>query len=179
VAGSVLTYAWTAPSTEALGERWQVVWSVTIGGVVTLIREDAALVLYSLSCPVATADLYRVAPSLDPDGQAPLTDVTKAQADEFVQEAWIRVLTRISQGGRRPWLVTGAHALREAVTMLSLHLIFDALAHSSPEIHRETADRYGAAYEAAFTAIQLGYADADGLTQADKKAARPATIWLM
>lgn len=179
ITASVPTYPYTPPSTLALGDRWVVEWAhtFTAHGVVT-VRNDAALCRVRLTCPVTTADLYKLAPALDPDGDAPVTAQAVADHDAVLGDAWAEVQRWLISQGRRQYLVIGAHALFDLTRHIALERIFRGLAHRAPEAYGPEADRYMEHARHARESVSLTYDEEDD-AQADegKRGGRSATVW--
>lgn len=160
IAGDVATCAWTPDAELALGEAWQVEWTLTLAGVVHVFRNEAALVRRRLYCPITDADLFRVEGGLDPASATPLTNLTDYQ--DKIDEAWTQVQLRLLERGDRPNLIIGASALRQVTLDLALALIMQDISSriTSQEL-QAAAIRYRGFYEADWERVQLTYDKTD------------------
>lgn len=171
------SYAWTPAATLALGERWQVIWSLSVGSAVHVVRRDAALVRVRLHCPITADDVYRVAPEWDPNGTSPATAETTISP--WITEAWVQVQAELISRGNRPNLIIGAAELRECTLYLTLALRNEAAAARLSPAYIEQADRYRRMVSQAWNRIRLVYADADdAATSTDRRRGMPGTLWL-
>lgn len=178
ITSSVATYTYTPATTLALGEGWRVEWSLVMpDGLTHTVRNDAALVRRRLYCPITEADLYRVESGLDPAAAAPLT--AKADYADVIDEAWTQVQLRLIEQGNRPNLIISPTALRQVVLDLALAMALqDVATRVTNPAHAESSRGYRAAYESAWTRLQLVY-DVDDAGSADRgrRGARAGT-WL-
>ena len=180
IVGSVAQYSWTPASTLILSDRWSVVWSITTpSDGVQVIRNDAMLCRYRLTCPITVEDVYGIAPALDPSNTTCILANSDADVDNLVSEAWIQVQSRLLAAGKRPYLVTGAFALRDCVLNLSLALAFDTAAlHTLNQAWQDTANRYRQQYEESWKNLKLSYDEDDSAVDRQMVSARPGVIWL-
>lgn len=179
IVSGVPTYEWAPASTLELGDV-VVRWTIVTASYGTLsVRNDGVVCRVRLLCPIGAADLWPLAPSLNPAGDSPVSAMTLADFDAAVGEAWIAVQQRLLTAGRRQHLVIGAHALREVCQHHTLAIVWGALAHRLNEAYRQLAIDHGTMLEAAWGRVRLVYDESDdGEPDAGRKAGQPAVLWI-
>lgn len=182
VAGSIASYTLSSalvPTTESLGVRWQVVWSLVFATGITpeIIRNDAALIRYECRSTVTDADLYRRVSSLDPSGSAPITSLTTFQ--DKIDLARGMVVRRMIQEGQRPDLVTSPSSLHDAQVALTLSLIFEDLATRLEGAYLDMANRFRDEYRDLWRSMTYGVdRDNDGNEDPKRKGNGTGGTWL-
>jgi hypothetical protein len=178
VTGSIAAVSWTPDATQALGDNYQVRWSLVISAATYAFRNELAVVRAKLYCPITDADLFRVAPSLDPNGSPkPATRRTHFQAT--LDEAWVQIQLRLIEAGKRPYLVISPSAFREAALQLALALVFEDLSSRASPEHGERAATHRANFEGAWSRLNFRYDETDAGTNAtDAREAARGTTWL-
>ncbi len=171
----VPTYTWTPTTDTPLSEGWSVEWTVTVGGTVYVVRRTLHVVRYELACPIGVQDLLRIAPQLDPDGDAPLSTYDVERLDGFVDEAWAQIQSDLLARGRRPQLVSDAYTLRTVALHHALMLIWRSLSHSQAPQITDAAAAHERDLAAAWKITRLDYEEDELLTRPN---ARRGTIWL-
>lgn len=179
IVSGVPTFEWTPAASVALGDivvRWTIVTS-TYGTL--SVRNDGVVCRVRLLCPIGASDLWPLAPSLDPDGDAPVSAMTLADFDDAIGEAWIAVQQHLLNSGRRQHLVIAANALRQVCQHQALAIIWAGLAHRLNEAYREVARDHRDQLKDAWDRVRLVYDEADdGEPDAGKKAGQPAVLWI-
>jgi len=146
VASSVATYTISAsllPNTTPVGEAWQAEWVLTFAdGVTRTFRRSAALVLRALFPVVTDIDLLACYSDLDD-----LRPADRTSYQEYIDEAWRRVIGRLVARGKFPYLVLDPWSLREYTLETTLALVFADFGSSVgegryvelAEMHKRTA----------------------------------------
>lgn len=174
---SITIPALTLPSTLSLESGWRVEWALIIDGVSHPIKNKAHLVRSELYPVVTDADLFRRVSSLNPAGSAPISSLTDFQ--DYLDEAWVVIVGRISGQGPLPYLIMEPTALREPHLLLTLALIFEDFETRLTEQYTEKAATYRERYEASFSTLKFEYdSDQDGRSDGPRKRAGMSTIWL-
>jgi len=143
VTASYSIAAVTLPTTESLGDRWQVSWSLILDDSRTYtFSQEAALVRNTVMCPVAESDITRVvqlAAQLVARGKTLQTPI---------DDAWEYIQRRLLKTGRRPWLVLSSHDLFEATRARVLAILYwDAFSGVGGEQYRDLATHWDAEVE--------------------------------
>ena len=159
-------------SGEDLGEMWRVEWVATISSEAVTMDNEAALVRRRLYPSVTDADLFRRQPALDPANTgANLTTIDNFQP--FLDEAWVEIMRRIYNMGKRPALVMSRTALRGCVLNLWIALIFEALAARKAERFESQALMYRGFYEKEWAQLTFAYdEDEDGVVDSTEQNRR-------
>lgn len=163
VASSIATYALsgTLTSTKSVGDMWQVLWTLTIGGVEYQFENEASLVIRPLRPAVSDIDLFQRHPMLDPNAFDKIGgDLTTYQP--FINEAWIEIISRLISEGKKPYLISGSTALQSIHLYLSLALVFQALSGPT-DTYADEKERYFEMYKEMWTTTKFPQdTDADG-----------------
>lgn len=166
---------------EPLGEGWSIVWSLTMpDGVEHTVRRSASLVVSRLHPPASAADLFQRIRALNPAHASPITALTLADFDDYLDAAWLQIEDRLKRRGRRPWLVVSSEALRELQIVGTLALIFEDLATRNQEAHGPRAQSYReqARLEWAETRFEYLAEDTTGAASSADQAGAGGTLWL-
>jgi hypothetical protein len=122
ITGSIATYpipVATLPTTLPLGSGYIELWTLACAdGVTRTFRRDASLVLYAAYPVVTDADLLAVYSDLDRH-----LDSGTTTFQEYIDEAWRRILGRLESQGVFPDHVVTSWSLREVHVELALHLV--------------------------------------------------------
>lgn len=166
------TIAGATSSGEDLGETWRVEWVAAISGELVTMDNEAAMVRRRLYPSVTDQDLFRRQPSLDPANTGSnLTTITNFQP--FLDEAWVEIMRRIYNMGKRPALVMSRTALRGCVLNLWIALIFEALAARKAERFESQALMYRGFYEKEWSQLTFSYdEDEDGIVDSTERNRR-------
>lgn len=179
IVSSVAQYTLTtaALADQSLSDGWRIEWSLVMpDGVTHSHRTDAALVRSAPHIPITDIDLFRISSALDPNGSAAITSSTDYQ--NYLDESWVQIQSRLIERGRRPWLIISSSALRESALYLTLALIYEDLATRLSDTYEQRADRYRQQYEAAWSRLRVVYdEDDDGSADTSRRGAAP-TVWL-
>lgn len=185
ITGSTAQYTVLAATlaSELLGEGWSIVWSLVMpDGTTRTIRRAASLVRSRLHPPAIAADLFARIRSLDPSNAHPITKLTLAQFDDYLDECWRQIEERLLRRGRRPWLVISPEALRELHVVGTLALVFeDGATRTSGGSHEERAKLYREQWNREWAETRLAYNESDELAaeHTDGSAVgTQATTWL-
>ncbi len=157
------------PTTEPLSDSWQVRWTMKMAdGTNRAFVQPAHLVRWTLKAPVVESDVTTQ--------HSEASDLLSASQDltDILTVAWEKVLRRLLQKGRMPWLILDSFSLFDVHMAETLHTLF-LDAHSSvggsgkylemATYYREQADRL-------FGQVVLTYDDdQDGLPDAGEDGA--------
>lgn len=163
------TVAGAASSGEDLGEMWRVEWAAVIAGKTVTMDNEAALVRRRMYPSVTDADLFRRQPSFDPSNSgSSLTTIANFQP--FLDEAWVEIMRRIYNMGKRPALVMSRTALRGCTLNLWIALVFEALAARKAERFESQSVMYRGFYEREWAQLTFSYdEDADGVVDSTEQ----------
>jgi len=179
VTGNIATYTIMAATTTslALEAGWLLEWSLAMSASVTLtFRNDGALVRRSLFPVVTDADLLR----RHSDLTALLAAGTTSYQD-YLDEAWATICTRLAAQGRRPYLVIQPSALRDVHIAITLQLVFTDFQTSSGDGGRWQAlsEHYQRMYTEAWNQLRFSYDESDeNKVDATSKKSGTSTVWL-
>lgn len=176
ITGSVATYSYAAPSTLVYGEGWTAEWKLTVSGSVYQAENDAIIVRRRLYCPISDLDLYRVAPSLDPSGAAPVT--SDSNFGSYIKEAWTSIQHRLIEYGRRPDLISSPSSLREVAIHTTLANIWRAQAHRLNPAFAESAKTHQELADAAWRRWSPKFDDGNSGTASSGRKGRSAALWV-
>jgi len=183
VVGGVATYeitAATVPATLALSDRWTVRWDLVMPDRTQVynFRREAALAL--------TGEIYPVIADID------LTDkhteiaywARKAKAgslQNYRDDAWRDIMMRLSENGKRHYLILNSTALYSVHKMLSIANAFEDMATQTTTDgkYMKEAEKYEKRYESAWDRLQLEYdTSEDDLIDEDETTAAQSSMWL-
>lgn len=176
ITASVATYDVTsgALAGQVNSDGWRVEWALTISSLVVTFRREAALVYRRLYPVVTDADLLRAHTDL-----ARRLPSTESSYQDYLDESWARLESRLIGTGRRPWLVMAPSALRDAHLYLTLALVFQDFATGGPGTAEwETAMAYHQRYEASWAALVFPQATPDGDPSRRRRVAAGGGWWL-
>lgn len=129
-----LSWALTVAATVALGDDYEILWSITTSAGVVTSRQAAVVCLSRLYPVLRVEDLYVRAPTLNPatrghieivDGETGLIEVMAA--------AWRDVLSALRQKGQRSHLIVDSEDLREPHLERTLAILYQSAATSLGE----------------------------------------------
>lgn len=152
VTNSIATYALTSThlaSTLVLGEGYQEVWVLVLGGVAITTDREVAIALRPLYPVVTDEDLLADYPITNRDLPG---DATSWQG--FIDEAWKEIISRLIMEGHLSYMVKSHYAFRACHKELTHALRFRALAAARPsqvnlmELQKHHQDRYEASWKA-------------------------------
>lgn len=174
---SITVPAASVPSTLEPTSGWHVEFVLTISGVDRTLRNKAHLVLSELYPVVTDVDLFRRQPQLNPSASGPLT--ADADFQDYLDEAWVILVARITNQGPLPFLVMEPTALREAHLTLALALIFEANATTLEGSDLEAnGEHYREQYDTAWRELRFEYdQDRDGKADGKRKRSATAVLW--
>lgn len=186
ITASVAQYTLAAATlaTELLGEGWSIVWSLAMpDGTTRTIRRAASLVRSRLHPPAIAADLFTRVRALDPSDAHPITRLTLAEYDGYLDTCWLQIEDRLLRRGRRPWLVISSEALRELHIVGTLALIFEDLGtRTSNANHQERAKLYREQWRVEWAETRFSYNESDELAVEHRDGSAvgaSSTTWLM
>lgn len=163
---------------EQYGLGWWAEWSLTIGSVVFLFRNDAALVRARLFPTVTTIDLFRRLRSLDPTDSEVITRMSLTDYQAKLDEADIQIQLRLIEIDNRPGRIFSPSATRQTYLYLWIALIFEDLANFE-NVYQVTADSWMTRYEQAWNKMTLVYdAGDDGQPSSNKRRSANRSVWL-
>lgn len=178
VTGGTATY--TISSSTLAGENcedgWRFEWALSLAGETVVFKRYGSLVYRRLFPPVSDIDLMRRHTDLDR-----LRPSSEGSFQDYLDESWNVIESRLIASGKRPWLIMSPDSLREVHTYLTLALIYrDRATGGDDSAEWKLADRYEAAFEAAWNRLTFPQADpstGEDVSPGRKRAASP-TIWL-
>lgn len=127
VSSSTATYTVTPAASEALGAGWDVLWTLTIAGVVyPTFRQSAYLVKYVPPMMVSARDLFTRIPELEhrvPQAQDAATRGGSGDGwQPQIDEAYYELIRRLLADGREPWKIREATGYRDWLLTRALQL---------------------------------------------------------
>jgi len=179
---SVVSSVATATITSAMltgqvnGDNWRMEWALTLASTVHTFRRDASLVYRRLYPVVTDADLLRL--HTDLGRRMPSTE---SSFQDYLDEAWATIESRLIMSGKRPWLILSPSALREIHLYGTLSRIFRDLAPGGPATAEwELAEQYDRKYEASWAMMTYPQAEQVSglLADAARRRAVQPTFWL-
>ena len=157
----------------SLAKGWRVEWALTITGDVHTFRNDAALVRRNLYPVLTDADLFRRVSALDPTNATVIHSLSDFQ--DYRDEAWAEITSRLVGRGNRPNLVMSPSSFRTVHMYLTLALIFDDFSTRLNDAYREHSDFYRHEYREAWGDLAFFY-DPDDSGSADSTTTRRAAV---
>lgn len=160
----------------SLSKDWRIAWSLLMGDAIVHLFENRGVLCRRVPSPVVTeGTLYARVPALNPSGHAPITRQTEYSSS--IDDAWITLVNRLVESGRRIELVLDPSALREVHLTLTLAVIFEDLSTRNPTF-AESARQYREQYETAWGRLAP---DTDTDDDGDKDDNLPARgpVWCM
>jgi hypothetical protein len=100
-------------------DGWRFEWALTISSVVYTFCRDGSLVYRRLYPVVTDADLLRSHTDL-----TTRRPTSEASYQDYLDEAWARIESRLINTGKRPWLIMSPSATRDIHSYQTLVLIF-------------------------------------------------------
>lgn len=177
VVSSVATCSITAAelAAESYSDNWRFEWALVIAGTTYTFRTDGALVYRRLYPVITDADLLRAHTDLTrrrPPGEASYQD--------YLDESWAQVESRLVNTGRRPWLIMSPSSLRDYHLCLTLALIFrDFATGGTTSAEWEMMRHYEDKATAAWDALTFPEASEDGTTRdPTRRTAGEPSVWL-
>lgn len=127
VSSSTATFTVSPSASETLGAGWDVLWTLTFGGVVyPTYRQSAYLVRYVPPNVISERDLYARVPELEhrvPQAQGSTDRGGSGEGwQPQIDEAYYELLRRLIDDGRKPWLVREVTGYRDWLLTRSLQL---------------------------------------------------------
>lgn len=177
VTASVAEYTVLGADTTGLdySDRWRVVWTLTFGSDDLEFENDAYLVRTVLYPVISDVDLFRYRPAFNPVSENAIT--READYQDFLDEAWVQIETRLEESGRRPNLILNPSALRTVHLHLTCYLIYCDLRSRLGEAYVSEAADQLEQFESAWQRISLNYdADESGVQDEDEKARLGASL---
>jgi hypothetical protein len=178
IVSNVATATVTAASLsgQTNGDGWRMEWALVIAGVTHTFRRDASRVYRRLYPVVTDADLLRL--HTDLTRRLPSTETSY---QDYLDETWAAIESRLIMSGKRPWLIMAPSATRDIHLYGTLARIFRDLAPGGPGTAEwELAAEYDRKYEAAWT--QMTYPQAEPVSglaaDAARRRASQPTLWL-
>ena len=175
--GPPATYTVLAAVTadRAVSADWMFVWSLTIAGVVYLMRQPAYLVKHLLYPSITDDDLTDVHSGLDS-----LRDTAQMTSFEpFRTLAWTRINRMLIKRGNRPALILDSWALTDLHVYMTLELIFNDFVSSisADSGYADQADRYAAKAASEWAGLVFRYDESeDGTITGDERRGSPVLM---
>jgi hypothetical protein len=161
-------------TTLAYGDRYRILFNIVLtDGRIVKPENELYVVRQALYPVVSGSDLYARVPGLDPDSASPHSSY--ADYNNFLDEAWIRIMNKLISKGNRPHLILSNTTLREVHILLALSMIFEDFSTRLNSEWSEKAAAYGQAYEKAWDELTFRYED--DLKARRRKSGTP-TVWL-
>lgn len=180
VVGGIATFTIALLFTEGqVGQRIQVLWSVTHAGGTVAAENDGIVVRRELHPVIADADLYRRIKALDPTGTAPIT--TRADFQDLRDEAWAELVGRMIEDGVRASWVMSPSSTRRVHTLLTLALLFEDEASRLQPAYMDTARMYREQFEVAYAkmnAVLDGSGDGTPDDPNRRVGVAPSGVWM-
>lgn len=183
VSGSIARYTLPAAvlASEPYGEGWIIAWTLVMPDSTTrTIRRTASLVVSRLLPPATSIDLFGRLRALNPSHASPITALTLADFDDYLDTCWLQIEERLRRKGRRPWLILASEALRELHIVGTIALIFEDLASRNQAAHGERAAYYRELWRVEWAESRFQYLTVDeatGSTSTDQSSG-DSTLWL-
>lgn len=136
-------------------DGWRFEWALTVAGLPLVFCRDGSLVYRRLYPVVTDADLLRS--HTDLSARRPTSETSY---QDYLDEAWARIESRLINTGRRPWLIMSPSALRDVHTYQTLVLIFrDFATGGSASAEWEMMAHYEALLSAAWAELTFPQRD--------------------
>lgn len=178
ITGDVATYTLTSSADAEAG--WQVVWDLVIAGDARRFINEGALVLQRLYPVLTDGDLYRRVPNLDPSASDTVWSSDTTTLEAWRDDAWTEIKDRLTEMGVRHSLVLTPTSFRRVHRALTLALVFEYLANTLSDQHREDAKQYRAEFNSAWVDLRfIQDADEDGDPDSIERESAEPTQWLM
>ena len=178
VAFATVTSATLAGKTYS--DQWRIVWSLVMPDGTTRTFDNECMLVRRALFPVVTeADLYRIASSLDPAGNACIHSETSFASK--LDEAWIQIQGRLLSKGNRPNLILSPTALRDPHLYLTLALIFEDFSTRLNPAYAGIAMQYRGHWNDSYAQVRFLEADSsdDGTPSSSaRKGPYVSTLWL-
>ena len=174
IAANIATYTTPTFSSEALGENWRIVWTITWSGGSGVFDRMAALCRRRLFPVVTDADLLRRHSDLN---NIKPPDVASFQ--DYLDEAWVELLHTLRQKGNFPQLILSPEDLRYVHLFRTLEAIFNDFTVRSGQGEKwpALAADYRSKAKEAFNSLSLVYSSADdGLPDSRRRPAQSVTF---
>ena len=157
ITDSVATYSLLStqvPATMSIGEGWIEVWALTIDGIVTEFKRQAALCLTKLHPVVTDDDILEIHSTMD----IVLEDQNNPTFQKWRDQAFNMIQRRLMRSGKYPYLILSPHALFDIHLFLTLHLIcMDATTEFEEGNWTKLSDKYRSMYEDQWKELTLTY----------------------
>lgn len=178
--GSVATYTVLAAAlaSKVPSEGWRFVWTLLLPtGRTKAFRTDGVLALHRLYPVVTDIDLLQLHPEL-----ARLMPATETSYQDWIDAVVAEAESRLVAAGRRPWLITSAHALREYELNGALAKIWRSLATGGVGTREwDLSEHYRMVTASEWDRLALVYATpttGENTDKAGKKRAASPVLWL-
>ena len=175
VPGGIPSYTVTTSdvSGQSISAPWIIEWTCTISGTSYTFRNDGALV-YRMLFPVVTdADLLRTHKDLTARRPASVTSY-----QDYLDEAWAKIQTRLLAMQKRPWLIMSPSSLRELHEYTALSLIFrDFATGGSGTAEWEMSKDYEAKADAQWSTLTFVQADETGKGLGARRRGARTSVW--
>jgi hypothetical protein len=166
---------------QVYGDDWQVRWDVTTEDGEQLVSvHEAALVRSRLQPVITSADLFQLHRSLNGALGAGAAVTTRVDWQDAIDAAWVDIVGRLRQSGRRASLILSPADLREAHLYAALEVVYADLASTDPQgaQYWPISQAYGAKFRDAWGRVKFKYDDTlDGRGNLKRKSAS-AAMWL-
>lgn len=159
---------------EPYADGFRFEWTLTLAGQARTFRGTGSLVYRRLYPVVTDLDLT----SRHHDLPRRLAAAKLPSLQDYLDNAWAEIESRLVETGKRPHLVADPSAFRRVHLLLALNLVFDDLS-STPESNDDSrARQYSDRYEAAWNELTFPQAARDGTLEAGRRRAGRPTTWL-
>lgn len=129
-----LSWALTVAATVALGDDYEIFWSITTSAGVITSRQTAVVCVSRLYPVLRVEDLYSRVPTLNPASRGHIEFVDgETGLLEVMADAWRDVRSALRQKGQRSHLIVDPEDLREPHLTRTLALLYESAATSTGE----------------------------------------------
>ena len=157
-------------------EGWTIEYELVFDGVYQTFQNDCALVRRRLYPVVTDIVIQRRNTDI-----RELMNSNQMSLQNYIDEAWYFIESKLIAMGRRPWLVMSPSSLREVHIAKTLHLIAIDFSTSQGESSKwnQLTEVYEKAFKVAWEEVSFVYEEnSDGKPGLGRKAGTPA-FWLM
>lgn len=178
ITGQVATYAVLSASLVSadIADGWRFEWALTLSGSVYTFPRYGSLVYRRLYPVITDADLLRAHP--DFTRRKPPTE---GSYQDYLDEAWLQIESRLINTGKRPWLIMDPSALRMVHLYCTLALVFrDFATGGSASAEWEMMLRYEALYQSEWDRLTFPVREpttGQDIDPGKRKSGTP-TLWL-
>jgi hypothetical protein len=182
VSSSTATYAVTPAASETLGAGWDVLWTLTIGGVVyPTFRQSAYLVKYVPPMVISARDLYTRIPELEHRVPQAQDDTDRGGTgtgwQPQIDEAYYELIRRLLSDGREPWKIREVTGYRDWLLTRALQLCVGTISFGPDSAWAQQSKALHFEMQRASAALRFQYDDeAAGIRRGGHPVIRLAAV---